>query len=150
MITQVDFGTGRDGLERQRAQTRDVCEIEPLGPVEEFAAACEVARVGSTVMIRTHTTAVAYVRSVVHIARGGDDHFQIQLQLDGQRRGGVRALDAGDIGIHDMCRPSVTELYPAPDAARLNMLVWLVPRWSLAPLFDLGTIHDLRLVASAP
>lgn len=150
MITRIDYGTGSEALERQRAETRDVCEIAPLGPIAAFGATAEVARVGSTVMIRTSTSAVAYTRSEVHIARGGYDHFQIQLQLEGSCRNHARTLLPGDIGVHDMNRPSVTELRPAARAERLHMLVWLVPRWSLAPFIDVDETPQLRLIASAP
>ena len=150
MIARVDYGCGSEGLERQRAETRDVCDIEPLGPITAFRADCEVARVGPTVFILTRTSSVVYVRKPVHVARGGDDHYQLQLQLDGMRRGCVRALDVGDMGIHDMGRPSVTELHATIDQPS-RVLAWLVPRVLLAPMLaDPDAVHDLRLAASAP
>jgi AraC-like DNA-binding protein len=150
VIACVDFGCGIEGLRRQRAETRDVCDVEPLGPVADFRADCEVARVGPTVFILSRTSSVAYLRKPIHVARGGDDHYQLQLQLDGMRRGDVGPLEIGDMGIHDMGRPSVTELHATIDHPS-RVLAWLVPRVLLAPMLaDPEAVRDLRLSASAP
>jgi AraC-like DNA-binding protein len=153
MTMRVDFGTGCAGLENQRQHTRDVCDIEPLTPVDAFHADCEIAKVGSTLFILTRTTSVAYIRGPVHVVRGGDDHYQIQFQLDGLLRGRSSTLGAGDVGVHDMSHPSVTEIHaPPPDPqSHARVLTWMVPRMLLVPLIaDPNAVHGLRLAASAP
>jgi len=66
------------------------------------------------------------------------------------RRGSVSALDIGDMGIHDMGRPSVTELHATIDRPS-RVLTWLVPRVLLSPMLaDPDAVHDLHLAASAP
>lgn len=151
MTIRVDFGTGAAGLELQREHTRDVCDVESLAPVEQFRADCEIAKVGSTLFILNRTTSAAYVRRPVHLARGGDDHYQVQFQLDGLRRGTVGALGPGDVGVHDTDRPSTTELHAPSPGRQARVLVWMVPRTLVVPLLAAPeAAHGTRLAASEP
>jgi AraC-like DNA-binding protein len=151
LTTRIDYGAGRAALEAQREHTRDVCDIEPLVPVDEFRANCELAKVGSTLFILTRTASVSYLRRPVHLARGGDDHYQIQLQLEGRRAGSVGPLQQGDVGFHATGRPSVTELHAPAPACPARVLVWMVPRIMLAPLLPAADdAHGTRFTASAP
>ncbi|HEU4406596.1 MAG TPA: hypothetical protein VFS43_15120 [Polyangiaceae bacterium] len=72
MIPRVEYGTGRAALELQREHSREMCDIEPLGPVEHFGADCEVAEVGSTVFFVSRSTPVAYARRPVHVVDPAD------------------------------------------------------------------------------
>jgi AraC-like DNA-binding protein len=150
MTTHVEYGSGHLGLERQRAHCRDVCDVDPLTVTEAFHADCEVAKVGSTLFILTRTTSVAYVRRPLHIVRGGDAHYQIQLQLDGLLHGSS-SLGVSDVGVHDMGRPSITEVHAIQrdPRDRARVLTWLVPRVLLAPqLSSPEAVHGLRFAGS--
>jgi AraC-like DNA-binding protein len=149
MVMRVDYGTGRAGLELQREHTREICDIEPLGPVEHFGAESEVAQVGSTLFFLLRSTPVSYARRPVHVARGGDDHYQIQFQLDGLLRGPCGVLSKGDVGVLDMGRPCDTELHSLPPGDRACVLSWTVPRILLGPLLvDPDAAHGLGFATS--
>jgi AraC-like DNA-binding protein len=151
MTTRIDYGTGRAALDLQREHTREICDIEPLGPVEHFGADCEVAKVGSTLFILSRSTPVTYTRRPVHVARGGDDHYQILFQLDGLLHGPSGTLSPGDVGILNMNRPNDTELLAPSSAERARVLAWMVPRILLAPLLvDPDSAHGLRFATSVP
>lgn len=150
MPARIDFGRGLEGLTAQRADTQDVCDIDPLGAVDEFHADCEVVRVGATLFILARTTPVAYIRRSIHLARGGDDHYQIQLLLEGALRGPV-TLGKGDLGVHDTGYSSKIELRAAAPGQHAHVLVWLVPRILLAPLVSFPEgLRGLRFAASEP
>lgn len=148
---RVDFGTGSSGLECLREHCRDLCDVEPLSPIEEFRADSESIKVGSTLFVLSHYSSLAYLRRPVHILRGHDDHFQIQLQFDGRLCGAFNELSEGDIGIHDTGRPSDTKiLAPSPDRPA-RVLVWMIPRILIVPLLaSPDAVHGMRLAASLP
>jgi AraC-like DNA-binding protein len=151
VTTKIDYGAGLIGLKAQREHSRDICDIEPIGPIEEFCSGCELIKIGATLLLLSRTSSVLYTRRPVHLVRGGDDHYQIQFLLDGSLRGAFSTLLQGDIGVHSTGVPSVSEFQAAAKDQPARVLVWMVPRILLAPLLvDPDAAHGMRFDASLP
>lgn len=119
-----------------RTATTDICDVTPLGPPDDFQVVSSMRVTGGWLLIDTVSPPLQYDRTAAHVARGGLDHYQITLCLQGQMRfaSGRRdiTLRPGDICLIDMAQPNRTVL--TGDGDQCSRLVTLiVPRPVLAP-----------------
>ncbi len=134
--TAADGSTGAQALAALRAATADICDVIPLGPPDDFQVLSTTKLAGGCLLVESVSTPLQYDRTAAHVARGGLDHYQINLCLQGQMHftSGRRAvtLRHGDICLVDMAQPNRTALTDEGSAhCRLTTLI--VPRPMLAP-----------------
>lgn len=131
-----DFRRGADALKQLRALTTAVCDVIPLTAEDDFQIFSTTIMAGNALLVDTRTTALEYDRTAVHVARGGLDHYQVTLCLQGEIRfsSGRRevALRPGDIGLFDMAQPSRTVLLGAGDDHN-RLMALILQRAVLAP-----------------
>ena len=149
---KVDFGAGRRGLEAFCESSREICESSVVGATDAFRATASVLHLGSVLMFESQTTPVVLRRTLRHIAGGDLDHYQLQLPISGRIQTGEQTLEVGDLGVHDMSRPSAHELIAGPGDARCHHLMLMIPRARLAPMLASGpgAAHALRLRSDDP
>ncbi|PZA13937.1 AraC family transcriptional regulator [Rhodopseudomonas palustris] len=119
-----------------RAATTDICDVTPLGPPADFHITSTTRLAGGWLLIDTASPPLQYDRSAAHVARGGLDHYQFTLCLQGQMRfaSGRReiTLQPGDICLIDMAKPNRTVLIGDGDQ-RSRLVTLIVPRLLLVP-----------------
>ncbi len=131
-----DAQRGAEALSLMRAATADICDVIPLGSPDDFQVATKTRVTSSGLLVDTVSTPLEYDRTAAHIARGGLDHYQFILCLQGQMRftSGRRdiTLRSGDVCLIDMAQPNRTWLTgDGDDRPRLTSLI--VARSVLAP-----------------
>jgi hypothetical protein len=111
---------GAQGLQRLRQATAGICDVIPLTAEDDFYVSCATIMAGNALLVDSFTTSLEYDRRPTHIARGGLDHYQVILCLQGEMvfSSGRReaALRPGDVCLIDMAQPNRTVLTVA-DAA---------------------------------
>lgn len=134
--TEADGSTGVQALAVLRAATADICDVIPLGAPDDFQVLSTTKAAGGCLLVESVSTPLEYHRTPVHVARGGIDHYQINLCLQGQMKfaSGRRELTLrlGDICLIDMEQPNWTELTGEGDD-RCRLMSLIVPRHVLAP-----------------
>jgi AraC-like DNA-binding protein len=134
-----EFGQGRRALRQLREHVSDhLCDVFTPGPQDDFSVRSKIIPVDRTPLIDARVGAVQYDRTPRHIARGGIDHYQIGLCVDGQMTyaAGRRSvtLREGDLCLMDMAQPSRTVLTAGRNSRRSRNVAITLPRSSLAPL----------------
>lgn len=131
-----DPGRGASALEAMRAATADICSVAPLGAPDAFQVASVTTAIGNGLFVESVSTALEYDRTPAHIARGGIDHFQITLCLQGGMHftSGRRqaTLGRGDVCLIDMAQPNRTVL-SGDGGAATRLVSIIVPRSVMAP-----------------
>ncbi len=160
-ISADEAGRGVHALAQLRAATAGICDVIPLTADDHFHVSTTTLAVGNTLLVESFVTALEYDRTPAHIARGGLDHYQVTLCLQGEMRfaSGRRevTLRPGDICLIDMAQPNHTVLTGAGDD-RAHLMVLILSRPVLAPRLahpDSATAsslpashHHARLLAS--
>jgi AraC-like DNA-binding protein len=143
----INFGTGPCGLRSLRENSQEICEVSANGDVAMFQARTAVVHLGSVLLFESRSTAIRLHRTLGHVARSGIEHFQIQLPLAGAIHAADHRLGTGDLGIHDMTRPSMHEILAGPGSPVAHHLMLMVPRSQIAPLVTNGpdAAHGLRI-----
>jgi hypothetical protein len=131
-----DVERGPRALRQLRAATSDICGVIPFTSEDDFHVSSVTRVTGNALLVDSSATRLEYDRAPAHIARGGLDHYQVALCLQGEMRftSGRRELTMrpGDICLIDMAQPNRTLLTEASDGrARLTSLI--LPRSVLAP-----------------
>ena len=127
---------GVPALEGLRAATVDICDVIPLTAEDDFHISTVTRAVGNALLIDSSTTALEYDRTPTHVARGGLDHYQVALCLQGEMwfSSGRRELTLrpGDLCLIDMAQPSRTLLRESDDG-RARVMTLVLPRAVLVP-----------------
>jgi AraC-binding-like domain len=134
-----ELGQGQPALRLLREHVSEhLCDIAISGPRDDFGVRSRIIPVDQTPLIDTRIGAVQYDRTPRHIARGGIDHYQIALCVDGEMTytAGRRSvtLREGDLCLVDLALPSRTVLTAGSDTRRSRNVVLSLPRSSLSPL----------------
>jgi AraC-like DNA-binding protein len=134
--TAAEPGIGAQALTALRAATADICDVIPLGAADNFQVVSTTKSAGGCLLVESVSTPLEYDRTATHVARGGLDHYQINLCLQGQMRfaSGRRdiSLGPGDLCLVDMAQPNRTVL-TGQGAHRSRVTTLIVPRALLAP-----------------
>ncbi|WP_031336460.1 helix-turn-helix domain-containing protein [Rhodopseudomonas sp. B29] len=134
--TAADPSVIKQTLADLRAATAAVCDVTPLGPPEDFLVVSKAKLAGGWLLLESVGPPVRYDRTAAHVARGGLDHYQITLCLDGWMRFVVGRRDItlhpGDICLNDMAQPNFAEL-GGSDEKPSRVMTLVVPRQMLAP-----------------
>ncbi|MGH8259485.1 MAG: hypothetical protein ACREUG_07315, partial [Steroidobacteraceae bacterium] len=128
--------------------------ISALQDPQRFYAQWRCHHLGSVVLAEARSSSVRYLRSVLHVARGAYDHYQITFNFSGEvhYRSGRHSViaRAGDIVIVDNARETDAYVH-APDGGSAHQLALFVPRAALAPLRRVpGAAHLLLLSHERP
>lgn len=152
---------GAQGLQRLRQATAGICDVIPLTAEDDFYVSSATIMAGNALLVDSFATSLEYDRRPAHIARGGLDHYQVALCLQGEMvfSSGRReaALRQGDVCLIDMAQPNRTVLTVAEDG-RCRSMTLIFQRGMLAPKLahpDSATAaflpaghHHARLLAS--
>jgi AraC-like DNA-binding protein len=134
-ILADDPERGPGALRQLRAATADICDVIPLTAEDDFHLTTATMMAGNALLVDSRVTDVEYDRTPAHIARGGLDHYQIALCVEGEMRfsSGRREVTAGpgDICLLDMAQPNRTVLRSVGGRTRLMAIV--LQRSMLAP-----------------
>ena len=134
--TAADPSVIKQTLADLRAATAAVCDVTPLGPPEDFLVVSKAKLAGGWLLLESVGPPVRYDRTAAHVARGGLDHYQITLCLDGWMRFVVGRRDItlhpGDICLNDMAQPNFAELGGSEEKPS-RVMTLVVPRQMLAP-----------------
>jgi AraC-like DNA-binding protein len=161
VMSADEAGRGAPALARLRVATAGICDVIPLTADDDFHVSTTTLAVGNTLLVESFATALEYDRTPAHIARGGLDHYQVTLCLQGEMwfASGRRevTLQPGDICLIDMAQPSRTVLTGVGDE-RAHVMTLILSRPVLAPRLahpDSATAsflpashHHARLLAS--
>jgi AraC-like DNA-binding protein len=134
-----EFGRGRQALQKFRETTSDyVCEIGTEGALDDFSYRSGIRSFDGVLFVEARAGALRYDRTPRHIARGGIDHYQITLCLDGgvTYAAGRRTVEMrpGDLCLMDMAQSSRTLVSADEKSRQSHALSLLLPRPLLAPL----------------
>ncbi len=126
---------GSSALAQLRAATVDICDVIALTPEDDFHITTATMMAGNALLVDTRATDLEYDRTPAHIARGGIDHYQITLCVEGEMRfsSGRRevTLRPGDIALLDMAQPNRTVLRGG--GGRTHLIASILQRALLAP-----------------
>jgi AraC-like DNA-binding protein len=127
---------GARALERLRAATSDICEVVPRTDEDDFHVSHATRVIDGALLADSFTTRLEYDRTPAHVARGGLDHYQVALCLQGEMQftSGRRELTMrrGDVCLIDLAQPNRTVLTEADDD-RSRVMSLVLPRAVLAP-----------------
>jgi AraC-like DNA-binding protein len=127
---------GAPALKRLRAATSDICEVVPRTDEDDFHVSHATRVIDGALLADSFTTRLEYDRTPAHVARGGLDHYQVALCLQGEMQftSGRRELTMrrGDVCLIDMAQPSRIVLTEADDD-RTRVMSLVLPRAVLAP-----------------
>jgi AraC-like DNA-binding protein len=135
-----DHGVGKQALERLRAETYELVEVTPSVAPEEFRSSASGMHLGNGIFFEGRFSAARLDRTPAHIARGGFDHYQLSMFLDGEtefaagRR--VTRMRPGDVVLIDVAQANRTDM-AAGRSGSIHVVALALPRPLLAPL--LGT-----------
>jgi AraC-like DNA-binding protein len=105
---------GADAVKLLRSQLAEVCDLNPLTPEEDFHFTSRTRMTGNALLVQAFVSDVEYDRTPAHIARGGLDHYQILLCVEGEMWFGAGqreiTMRPGDICLIDMAHPNRTVL----------------------------------------
>ena len=131
-----ETGRGAPALAQLRAATSGICDVIPLTADDDFHVSTATMAFGNALLVESFATALEYDRTPAHVARGGLDHYQVILCLQGEMQfaSGRRevTLRPGDICLIDMAQPNRTVLTGTGDE-RTHHMALILPRPLLAP-----------------
>jgi AraC-like DNA-binding protein len=126
---------GSDAVKALRVELTDICDLIPLTPEEDFHFTSRPRMTGNVLLVESRVSDLEYDRTPAHIARGGLDHYQIALCVEGEMwfSSGRREITArpGDIFLVDMAQPSRTVLRSGSGTTQLTTII--LQRSMLAP-----------------
>ncbi|WP_245330570.1 helix-turn-helix domain-containing protein [Bradyrhizobium sp. AS23.2] len=126
---------GSGALAQLRAATADICDVIALTAEDDFHITTATMMAGNALLVDSRATDLEYDRTPAHIARGGIDHYQITLCVEGEMRfsSGRRevTLRPGDIVLLDMAQPNRTVLRAS--GGRTHLTAIILQRAMLAP-----------------
>jgi AraC-like DNA-binding protein len=128
---------GKHMLDRLRESTYDIVDVTTPVASDEFFNFSTGRHLTSGLLFETRFSSARFDRTPRHIARGGFDHYQVVMYLDGNteftagRR--VARLRPGDVVLIDVAQPNRTDLAAGPSGA-VHGLALMLPRMLLAPL----------------
>ena len=136
-----DFPSSELALERFRKLAEYICDVILLGELKDFHVSSATLHLGGAVMIEARSSALRYDRTPRHVMLG-IDHFQVVMYL----RGGAEFVAsnrtylqrAGDIGVIDMGKPSMTREMQGEDGTTQG-LSFVMPRAILEPMLGAAT-----------
>ncbi|WP_271574737.1 helix-turn-helix domain-containing protein [Bradyrhizobium sp. CCBAU 11361] len=118
-----------------RLALAEICDLNPLTPEEDFHFTSRTRMTSNALLVESLVSDVEYDRTPAHIARGGMDHYQVTLCLEGEMRfrSGRRevTLTPGDIILLDMGQPNRTVLRGGGSRTHLRAII--LQRSMLAP-----------------
>jgi len=135
----INYGHGPAGLRALRDLNEEMMmTTTPLGPVDDFRAKSAALHLGAAIVAEYQATALDYVRTPLHIARSGIDHYMIYMIFEGiyhiEIGPRTATLRAGNLCVVDMGAPTHIRVVPAEGRTRSRHLSLLLPRPLLAPL----------------
>lgn len=136
-VSTRDFGIGRQALRSLREATHDLVDVTPSVAPEEFRRASAGMHLTAGLLTYGRFSAARFDRTPKHVARGGFDHYQVAMYLEGDteftagRR--VARLRPGDIVVIDVSQPNVTAMAAGRSGA-VHVMSLVLPRPLLAPL----------------
>lgn len=156
-----DVERGARALRQLRAATSGICDVIPVTSEDDFHVSSVTKATDNALLVNSFATRLEYDRTAAHVARGGLDHYQIALCVQGQMgfTSGRRELTMrpGDVCLIDMAQPNRTLLTEAGDG-RAQVTSIILPRAVLAPRlahpdsatasFFSASGHQGRLLAS--
>lgn len=126
---------GPSALRQLRAMTVDICDVIALTDENDFHITTTTVMAGNALLVNSRATDLEYDRTPAHIARGGLDHYQMTLCIEGEMRfsSGRRevTLRPGDICLLDMAQPNRTVFRGG--SGRTHLMAIIVQRSMLAP-----------------
>lgn len=126
---------GPSALRQLRAMTVDICDVIALTDENDFHITTTTVMAGNALLVDSRATDLEYDRTPAHIARGGLDHYQMTLCIEGEMRfsSGRRevTLRPGDICLLDMAQPNRTVFRGG--SGRTHLMAIIVQRSMLAP-----------------
>jgi hypothetical protein len=126
-VVAEEPGRGARALLNMRAEARDICDVIPLTPEDDFHVTTVTMITSNAVLFDSRITDVEYVRTPAHVARGALDHYQISLCIDGEMRFSSGRRDVtirpGDLCLIDMAQPNHTVLRGGAGRTRLMALI---------------------------
>jgi AraC-like DNA-binding protein len=126
---------GPGALRQLQAAASDICDVIPLTAEDDFQLTTATMMAGNALLVDSRVTDVEYDRTPAHIARGGLDHYQITLCVEGEMRfsSGRRevTLRPGDICLLDMAQPNRTVLRSG--GGRTHLIAIILQRTMFAP-----------------
>ena len=149
-IATTDRGVGKQALELLRESTYDLVDVTPSVASEEFFNVSTGTHLTTGLLVDTRFSAARFDRTPTHIARGGLDHYQVVMYLDGDtefaagRR--VAWLRPGDVVLIDVAQANRT-LMAAGRSGDVHCLSLILPRPLLAPLLGAPDSASASLVA---
>jgi len=136
--TPEDFGPAAQAYKAFRDRTADICEPTLLGPDDGFRLRARSFDLGAGVLIDGSLSPMVSRRPGEMIARGGVDHYQINLKLAGgaEITSGPRTVtfEPGDVYIVDLSQPNVFRRGADANGQDSHVLTLVLPRSLLAPL----------------
>ncbi len=151
-ILKDDFGRGRQALRLLRDATADhICDIGILGAQDDFRYRSTVTPMDRAVLVDAQLSSWFNDRTPSHIARGGLDHYQMSLCLEGEVTfaAGRRSVTMrpGDLCLMDMAQASRTSVTADHDSKLSRVLTLILPRFVLAPLLAAPDAATASLVS---
>jgi AraC-like DNA-binding protein len=130
---------GRFGLKAMRERASEtLCDLTSVNPADEFETKCSVANLGSAVFFETEMTPARLDRTPLHVARGGLDHYQVRMFLEGGFHadcgGSEVEIGPGSIGICDMAERERFDLFAVSTKRSARLLTLFLPRRLVSPL----------------
>lgn len=136
--TSEQFGSAAQAYKYFRAGTADICDCVLLGSQDAFRFRSRAVDLGTGVLIDGSMSPMTSRRPAQMIARGGIDHYQINLSLAGRLgiTSGPRTavFEPGDVYIVDLSQPNVFQHGIGSDGPDTHVLTLVLPRHLLAPL----------------
>lgn len=131
---------GQRGLQAMREVTSEILyDFTPAKP-DEFETTCSIAHLGSAILFDICMTAVHLDRTPLHIARGGLDHYQVCMFLQGgcqsDCHGRVVEAGPGSIGVCDMAEREQSNIFAACAQHSSHYFTLVLPRTLLSPLLQ--------------
>src|ERR1700757_1212948 len=75
---------GPDAVRGLRVELADICDLIPLTAEEDFHFTSRTKMTGNALLVESLVSDLEYDRTPAHIARGGLDHYQIALCVEGE------------------------------------------------------------------
>lgn len=130
---------GRGGLQAMREGTSEILyDLAPASPDDEFETTYSAAHLGSAILFEMHMTPIRFDRTPLHVARGGLDHYQVGMFLEGgcqaDCHGRVVEMGPGSIGVCDMAERERSDIFAACAQRSSRCFILVLPRTLLSPL----------------
>jgi AraC-like DNA-binding protein len=130
---------GRPGLQALRERTSEtLCDLTSTKPDAEFETTCSVTHLGAAVLFDTHMTPARLERTPLHLARGGIDHYQVRMFLEGgcysECGGRLLEVDPGSICVCDMGERERFDVFASCVQRSAHLLTMFLPRTLVSPL----------------